>query len=193
MSQQSTQGFVFYGDGDAENKAAVGAIRTGLIIGAIITAVVAGIIFAWPGVTLAIVAVVFGLFILIRGIVRLIAGIFAPGFSAGGRVISIIIGVLLVAASIFMLRNLEGSLLVLGLLIGLSWIIDGIATLIESSRDGARGFSIVAGIIGILAGIVVLFVPVGGVVFLTYFTASVLIVLAILQLIGAIMVGKTRR
>lgn len=192
MSTQSTESFAFYGDGAEQNKKAVAVIRTGLIIGAILTAVVAGIIFAWPGITLAIIAVVFGLYILVRGVVRLVAGIFAPGYSAGGRVLSILLGVLLLAASVFMLRNLEGSLLVLGLLIGLSWIIDGIATLVESSRDGSRAWSIVTGIIGIVAGIVVLFVPVGGVVFLTYFTAIVFIVLAILQIVAAIMVGKAR-
>ncbi len=185
-------GFEFYGDAGSHNKQAVGAIRTGLVLGAVLTAIVGTVIFVWPAITLAIIAVVFGLFVLIRGIFRLVAGIFAPGISAAGRVLSIILGVLLIAAAVFVLRNLEAGLAVLGLLIGLSWIIDGIATLVESRNDGSRAFSIVTGVISIVAGVVILFVPVSGVAFLTLFAGAVFIVLAILQIVGAILVGRVR-
>lgn len=193
MTNSPTQNFVFYGDGASTNKSVVAAIRTGLVIGAIITAAVAAVIFAWPNITLGIIAVVFGIYVLIRGIIRLASGIFAPGLTGGGRTLSIVLGVLLIAAAIFMMRNLENSLAVLGFLIGLAWIIDGIATLIESSRDGSRAFSIVAGVVSIVAGIIFLLVPVTGVAFLTYFTAAVFVLLALLQVVGAVMVGKTRK
>ena len=192
MSQQNAQGFVFYGDSADQTKTVVKAIRTGLIIGAILTAIVGGLILAWPGITLAIVAVVFGIFILIRGIVRLAAGVFGPGLSAGGRTLSIILGILLIAAAIFVLRNLEAGLAVLGLLIGLSWIIDGIAMLVESAKGPARGFSTVAGIISVIAGVVVLFIPVSGVAVLTLLAGVVFLVLAVLQIVGAIVVGRKR-
>ncbi len=192
MSQQNVQGFVFYGDSADQTKTVVKAIRTGLIIGAILTAIVGGLILAWPGITLAIVAVVFGIFILVRGIVRLAAGVFGPGLSAGGRTLSIILGILLIAAAIFVLRNLEAGLAVLGLLIGLSWIIDGIAMLVESAKGPARGFSTVAGIISVIAGVVVLFIPVSGVAVLTWLAGVVFLVLAVLQIVGAIVVGRKR-
>lgn len=192
MSQQNVQGFVFYGDSADQTNAVVKAIRTGLIIGAILTAIVGGLILAWPGITLGIIAVVFGIFILVRGIVRLAAGIFGPGLSAGGRTLSIILGILLIAAAIFVLRNLEAGLAVLGLLIGLSWIIDGIAMLVESAKGPARGFSTVAGIISVIAGVVVLFIPVSGVAVLTILAGVVFLVLAVLQIVGAILVGRKR-
>ncbi len=192
MSQQNVQGFVFYGDSADQTNSVVKAIRTGLIVGAVLTAIVGGLILAWPGITLAVVAVVFGIFILVRGIVRLAAGIFGPGLSAGGRTLSIILGILLIAAAIFVLRNLEAGLAVLGLLIGLSWIIDGIAMLVESAKGPARGFSTVAGVISVIAGVVVLFIPVSGVAVLTVLAGVVFLVLAVLQIIGAIMVGRNR-
>lgn len=192
MSQENVQGFVFYGDSADQTKAAVKAIRTSLIIGGILTLLVGGVILAWPNATLAVIAVVFGLFILIRGIVRLAVGIFGPGLTAGGRTLSIILGILLLAAAIFVLRNLEAGLAVIGLLIGLSWIIDGIATLIESGKGASRGFSIFAGIVSIVAGVVVLFVPVTGVAFLVLLTGIVFLILGVLQIIGAIVVGRTK-
>jgi len=192
MSNSPTQSFVFYGDGAAQNKSVVAAIRTGLVIGAVLAAIVAVLIFSWPGV-LPTIAVIFGIYVLVRGIIRFTAGIFAPGLTGPGRTLSIILGVLLVAASIFMLRNLDSTIAVIGLLIGLAWIIDGIATVVESSRDRSRGVSLVAGIISILAGVVFLFIPSDGVLFLTYFTGAVFALLAILQLVGAFMVGRARR
>lgn len=192
MSNSPTQSFVFYGDGAAQNKSVVAAIRTGLVIGAVLAAIVAVLIFSWPGV-LPTIAVIFGIYVLVRGIIRLTAGIFAPGLTGPGRTLSIILGVLLVAASIFMLRNLDSTIAVIGLLIGLAWIIDGIATVVESSRDRSRGVSLVAGIISILAGVVFLFIPSDGVLFVTYFTGAVFALLAILQLVGAFMVGRARR
>lgn len=183
---------MFYGDSADQTKAAVKAIRTSLIIGGILTLLVGGVILAWPNATLAVIAVVFGLFILIRGIVRLAVGIFGPGLTAGGRTLSIILGILLLAAAIFVLRNLEAGLAVIGLLIGLSWIIDGIATLIESGKGASRGFSIFAGIVSIVAGVVVLFVPVTGVAFLVLLTGIVFLILGVLQIIGAIVVGRTK-
>lgn len=192
MSQQNVQGFVFYGDSADQTASAVKAIRTGLVIGAVLALLAGGFILAFPAGALAVIAVVFGIFILLRGIVRLALGLFGPGLSAGGRTLSIILGILLIAASIFVLRNLEAGLAVLGLLIGLSWIVDGIAMLVESGRGAVRGFSIVAGIISVIAGVVVLFVPVTGVAVLTIFTAIVFLVLGVLQVVGAIMVGRNR-
>ena len=193
MSDSPTPTFVFYGDGAAQNKSVIAAIRTALVIGAVFAAAVAGVIFAWPGITLGIIAVVFGIYVLVRGIIRFVSGVFAPGITGAGRTLSIILGVLLIAASIFMLRHLDDTLAVLGLLIGLSWIIDGIATVVESSRDTSRALSLVSGIVSILAGVVFLFIPANGVVFLTFFTAGVFILLAILQIVAAILVGKSRR
>jgi uncharacterized membrane protein HdeD (DUF308 family) len=192
MSNSPTQTFVFYGDGASANASVIKAIRASLVFGAIIAAAVAGVIFAWPGMTLAIIAVVFGIYVLIRGVIQFVTGAFAPGVTSAGRVLGIILGVLLIAASIFMLRNVENSLTVLGLLIGLSWILDGVAIVIAASRDRSRSISLIAGIVSIVAGIVFLFIPSDGVAFLTYFAGAVFVLLAVLQVIGAILVGKSR-
>ena len=192
MSQQNVQGFVFYGDSADQTAAAVKAIRTGLVIGAVLAFLAGGFILGFPGTALTVIAVVFGIFILLRGIVRLALGLFGPGLSASGRTLSIVIGILLIAASIFVFRNLEAGLAIIGLLIGLSWIVDGIAMIVESGRGAVRGFSLVAGIISVIAGVVVLLVPVGSVAVLTIFTAVVFLVLGVLQIVGAVIVGRKR-
>lgn len=186
----NTTSFAFYGDSQENARETVKAIQTSLIIGAVLSAVVGTILLAWTGAALFIVAMVLGIYFLVRGIVRLVSGIFAPGLTAGGRTLSIILGILLVVVGIFVLKNPGDSLALLGILIGLSWIIDGIATLVESSQAVSRGFAIVAGILGIIAGIVVLFVPLESVAVLTMIAGLFLVVIAIAQIIGAIVLGS---
>lgn len=186
----NTTSFAFYGDSQENARETVKAIQTSLIIGAILSAIVGTILLAWTGAALFIVAMVLGIYFLVRGIVRLVSGIFAPGLTAGGRTLSIILGILLVIVGIFVLKNPGDSLALLGILIGLSWIIDGIATLVESSQAVSRGFAIVAGILGIIAGIVVLFVPLESVAVLTMIAGLFLVVIAIAQIIGAIVLGS---
>ncbi|MEY4101901.1 MAG: hypothetical protein RIR88_35 [Actinomycetota bacterium] len=195
MSTPSTefQGFAFYGDGHETAKQTIKVIQTGLVIGAVLAAVFGGLILAWPGATLLVIAVLLGLYFLIRGVVRLVAGIFAPGLTAGGRTLSNILGILLIAVGIFALKNPGDSLAILGILIGLSWIIDGIATLVEASRAVSRGFAIAAGIISIAAGVVVLFVPIEGVAVLTLVAGIFLIVIAVAQIVGAIALGASAK
>ena len=186
----NTTSFAFYGDSQENARETVKAIQTSLIIGAILSAIVGTILLAWTGAALFIVAMVLGIYFLVRGIVRLVSGIFAPGLTSGGRTLSIILGILLVIVGIFVLKNPGDSLALLGILIGLSWIIDGIATLVESSQAVSRGFAIVAGILGIIAGIVVLFVPLESVAVLTMIAGLFLVVIAVAQIIGAIVLGS---
>jgi uncharacterized membrane protein HdeD (DUF308 family) len=195
MSTPSTefQGFAFYGDGHENTKQTIKVIQTGLIIGAVLSGIFGGLILGWPGATLLVIAVLIGLYFLIRGVVRLIAGIFAPGLTAGGRTLSIILGVLLIAVGIFALKNPGDSLALLGILIGLSWIIDGIASLIEASRALSRGFAITAGLLSIIAGVVVLFVPIEGVAVLAIVAGVFLLVIAVAQLVGAIALGSAAK
>ena len=189
----SLKGFAFYGDSANTAKATVKVIQTGLIVGAVLSALVGIIVLSWPLATLVVVAVLFGLYFLVRGIVRVAVGIFAPGLTASGRALSIVLGVLLIGVGIFALTNTAGTLAVIGILIGISWIIDGIATLVESSNKVSRGFAIAAGIISIIAGVVVLAVPLDGVAALTIIAGLFLIVLAVAQAMGAIVLASAAK
>jgi uncharacterized membrane protein HdeD (DUF308 family) len=195
MTTPNTQfkGFAFYGDSANTAKATVRVIQTGLIVGAILSALVGIIVLSWPMATLVVVAVLFGLYFLVRGTVRVAMGIFGPGLTVGGRVLSIVLGLLLAAVGIFALMNTTGTLFLLGILIGISWIIDGIATIIESSNKASRGFAIAAGIIGVAAGVVVLAVPIDGVATLIIIAGIFLIVLAVAQALGAIVLASAAK
>lgn len=189
MTQQT---FVFYGDGASHNKAAVSAIRGALVFGAVISLLAAGFIFLWPHVVLAVIAVVFALYILVRGVFRLVSGLFLSVLSPTGRVVSTLLGIFLLIAGGVLLTHLGAGVAVLGIIIGLSWLIDGIALILESGRGSNRGIGITSGIISIVAGAVVLFVPALSVQVLTYLVGGILALLGILQIVGAFAVGRAK-
>jgi uncharacterized membrane protein HdeD (DUF308 family) len=148
---------------------------------------------AFPQNSAILAAIIFGVFVLIRGIVRVIVGIGGPGLTGLGRTLSIITGVILLAAGVVILLNITVGVEVLAFIIGISWIIDGIATLIESSRAAARAFSIVTGIISILAGVAMFFLGGQGVAIIMIVIGAVALALAVVQVVGAIVVGRATR
>jgi uncharacterized membrane protein HdeD (DUF308 family) len=189
----SVNGFVYYGSSAEATKQTVRTVRTGLIIGAIITAIVGILMLAFPQSSAFLAAIIFGVFVLIRGIVRVVMGIGGPGLTGLGRTLSIITGVILLAAGVVILLNLTVGVEVLAIIIGISWIIDGIATLIESSRAAARAFSIVTGIISVLAGVAMFFLGGQGVAIIMIVIGAVALALAVVQIVGAIVVGRVSR
>ncbi|CAB4895584.1 MAG: hypothetical protein F2808_03395 [Actinobacteria bacterium] len=189
----NSRGFVFYGDSAQATKQTVQTVRTGLIIGAIITAIVGILMLSFPAKTAFLAGIIFGIFVLIRGIVRVVVGIGGPGLTGLGRTLSIVLGVVLLVAGVFILLDINLGIEVLAIVIGISWIIDGIATLIESSHAAARAFSIVTGIVSVLAGIAMFFLGTLGVELIMVIIGAIAIALAIVQVIGAIVVGRSTR
>jgi uncharacterized membrane protein HdeD (DUF308 family) len=74
--------------------------------------------------------------------------------------------------------------------IGVGWIIEGVMALAEAGRSGSAGWSIAFGILSILAGIVVLVLPVSSAAFLLLFAAIALIVLGIVGIVRAFTFGR---
>jgi uncharacterized membrane protein HdeD (DUF308 family) len=192
-SPTSVNGFIYYGNSAEATKQTVKTVRTGLIIGAVITAIVGILMLVFPEKTALLAGIIFGIFVLIRGIVRVVVGIGGPGLTGLGRTLSIIIGVILMAAGVIILVNITVGVEVLAIIIGISWIIDGIATLIESSRAAARAFSIVTGIISVLAGVAMFFLGGLGVALIMMVIGAVALALAVVQVVGAIAVGRVSR
>jgi len=192
-SSPEVQGFAFYGDGHETAKQTVKVIRTGLIIGAILSALFGVLILTATGQVLEVVAVLFGIYFLVRGAIRLGTGLFSGVYSAGGRVLSVLIGLLLIVVGVLAVLHPVEILAVIGILIGISWIVDGVVSIVESSKSPSKTFSVIAGIISVVAGFIVVLLPVKGVAVLTLIAGVFLLIIAVAQLIGAIMIGRAAK
>jgi len=185
-----TQRFAFYGDSKEEARNVARVLQTGLWIGAVLALLAGVAVLTWPGGSATVVAVIFGVYFLVRGAVRVIVGVFAPGLTGGGRALSILIGLLLVVVGVFALKSPAGILELIGLLIGVMWIIDGVATVVESGRGSSRGIAITLGVISIVAGVIVLFVPAAAIAVLVVLGGILLIVIGVAQITAAVSLGR---
>jgi len=128
----------------------------------IITVAVGIAALAWPGRTLVVVAVLFGIQLIVMGIFRFASAIASDDLSGGSRVLLALLGVLSLIIGLYAVRHVVITLLALAVLIGIFWIVSGAVELFMalSHREmRRRGWNSVIGAISVLAGIIVLAIP----------------------------------
>jgi uncharacterized membrane protein HdeD (DUF308 family) len=128
----------------------------------VITLLIGVAALAWPGRTLVVVAVLFGIQLIVTGIFRFAAAFASDDATGGTRVLLAVLGVFSLIIGLYAVRHVLITLLALALLLGIFWIISGAVELFTAlSHRGMRrrGWTATMGILSILAGIVVLVYP----------------------------------
>ncbi|MFD3508844.1 HdeD family acid-resistance protein [Nocardia sp. NPDC058666] len=156
-------------------------------------AVVLGIIvLVWPGPSLLVAGVLFGIYMVVSGIFQLVAA-FTHLPSTSFRVLSFISGVLSLIIGVFCFRDDLASIVLLGLWIGISWLFRGIAVLFAAISDSGvpgRGWQIFYGIVSALAGVVLIVWPISSIATLVWVVGIFLIVIGVMEIITAFGVRK---
>jgi uncharacterized membrane protein HdeD (DUF308 family) len=119
------------------------------------------LVLAWPGISILVAAVVFGVYLLIAGITQVIFA-FSLHVSAGGRVLLFISGAAALILAVLCFRSLAESILLLAIWIGVVFIFRGVATAISAISDPTlpgRFWHVFIGVISLLAGIVLIASP----------------------------------
>jgi uncharacterized membrane protein HdeD (DUF308 family) len=118
----------------------------------------------WPAVTVLALAVVFGIYALVDGVMRIIHTV--RDRDQGHRWLTIVGGVLSIAAGIVSLIWPQITAVALALLVGVWAVVTGISEIAAAIRlrKQIRGESFLAfaGLISVIAGIVILFRPLAG-------------------------------
>jgi len=164
---------------------ALGAAATGVVIGFMML--------VWPEATLKVVAALFGVWLLLHGVVRIVQAITRTASDGAERAIVGVIGVFFVVAGVLALRNLLASLTLLITIIGLMWLIGGIFELVSAfAGPGGRDrlWRVILATLSIVAALVVFFWPHLSLVTLISVTGVWLIVMGLIQ---AAMVFSARR
>jgi uncharacterized membrane protein HdeD (DUF308 family) len=131
---------------------AFGIITVGIGIAALV----------WPGRTLVVVAVLFGIQLIVLGIFRFAAAFATDDLTGGTRVLYALLGVLSLIIGLYAVRHILITLLALALLLGIFWIVSGaveLFTAVSHREMRNRAWNAVMGIISVLAGIVLLVYP----------------------------------
>jgi uncharacterized membrane protein HdeD (DUF308 family) len=172
-------------------RALLGRSRTLQIALGVVSAVAGALILAWPGGTLAAVAVLLGIQLIVGGVVRAVTAFTFDADSVAARILFLLLGVLLVILGILCLRSPLQTIAVLVLLFGLSSIVSGTLELFHGFTGGG-GWAIASGIVGILVGILVLSYPVSSVDTLIWLSGIALVVIGLTAIIGAFIPARRR-
>jgi uncharacterized membrane protein HdeD (DUF308 family) len=147
--------------------------------------VVAGVFaVAWPGPTVLVLAVLFGIQILVSGIFSFINA-FAADESGGTRVWYVIIGILGILIGLYAIRHIIVSVVALALLISIYWVAYGIAqiyTAIANQDAPNRGWMGFIGALSVIAGIIVIAWPAPSLVTLAIVFGIWLIIYGIMEI-----------
>lgn len=130
--------------------AAVGVFAVGLIL------------LAWPHATLAVVAILFGISLIVAGLVKLAEGFTAREAAGGRRAAYVLIGLVAVIAGLYCLRHHDVTIFLLAFVTGAFWVIHGAAELGVAVTAGpvrGRWLRVLGGVLSMAAGLVVLFWP----------------------------------
>jgi uncharacterized membrane protein HdeD (DUF308 family) len=158
-----------------------------LLVLGVLTMLLGIAVLAWPKATLTVVGVLFGLYLVISGVLQLVAA-FGTHVSAGLRVMAFISGALSILLGLFCFRGALESILLLALWIGIGWMFRGTTILMAAASDPtmpARGWQFFAGLLTAIGGIIVVVWPFHSIVVLTIFTGVWLLVMGFIEIITA--------
>ena len=164
-----------------------------LVVG--ILSVGLGLLFLlWPGRTVAVVAAIFGIYLLVSGVVQLVQG-FNKELSSGERALAVIIGIISIALGVMCFRDgIANGVYILSLFVGFSFLFRGIYQLIvgiQNKNVQGRGLLITAGVLGIIVGIVFLVAPFQSISVLAMIAGIWLILLGLIEIFYSFKVKKS--
>ena len=162
----------------------------------IITLLLGVVVLAWPDRTIKVVAILFGIQLLVAGIFYFVSAIAADNESGGARVLLALLGVLSFIAGLYALRHLLVTIAALALILGIFWIVNGAIEIFTALTDDTmhgRGWTVLMGLLSIAAGIVVLVWPGISLLTLAVVLGVWLLVLGIMEIVFAFQLRSAGR
>jgi uncharacterized membrane protein HdeD (DUF308 family) len=169
-----------------------GTWQATLVLGAV-TLILGLIVAIHPTGSLNVIAVLLGILMIISGLFHLIR-VFDP--KELHRVWLGITGLLFVVIGVILIRHLHLTRAVIGLIIGITWIIQGLTALIGGISGGVRegrGWWIAFGAISLVAGIVVTVTPASSLNVLAVLLGIWFIIMGVFEIIGGFMLRHALR
>jgi uncharacterized membrane protein HdeD (DUF308 family) len=163
--------------------------RTTMFVG-VVTLILGLIVSFKPSGSLNVIAVLLGILMILSGIFHLIR-IFDS--AERHRVWLGIAGLLYTVIGVVLIRHLHLTLALVGLVVGITWIVQGVVGLVAGlsggSREG-RGWWIFFGAVSLIAGIVVVSTPVNSLTVLAVLIGIWFIVMGLFEILGAFMLRR---
>ena len=183
------------GDSDAQPSSPsllAASWQATVILGAL-TLILGVVVSFHPTGSLNVLAVLLGILMILSGIFHLIR-VFDP--EEMHRVWLGIAGLMFIVVGVILIRHLHLTRAIIGLIIGITWIVQGLAGLIggisSDAREG-RAWWIAFGVISLIAGIVVAATPASSLNVLAVLLGIWFIIMGIFEIIGGLMLRRELR
>ncbi len=160
-----------------------------LVLG-VLTLILGIIVSFHPSGSLNVVAVLLGILTILSGIFHLVR-VFDQ--NEQHRIWVGIAGLLFVVIGVVLIRHLHLTVALIGLIIGITWVVQGLTALIGGLAGGVRegrAWWIAFGVISVIAGIVVVAAPVTSVNVLAVLLGIWFIVMGIFEIIAAFLLRR---
>lgn len=172
---------------------AVGRSWGWLLMLGVLTLLFGVVLLVWPGKTLVVIAVFLGIYLLVSGIFQIVAGFATSGLDGGMRALAVVAGIVSVLLGLFAFRSIAHSVVLLVLLIGFGWLFRGLVRMIAAIADKttvARGWQIAEGLLGALAGVVILIWPAPSLQVLAWISGIIFVLLGLIEVVAAFKVRR---
>ncbi len=163
-----------------------------IVVMGVLSVILGTLAIVYPGATIVTISIFFAAWLFVSGIFSLI-GSFRRDGDTGSRVLSAILGVISIIVGWVLLREPFQSVEVFIFVIGIFFLIQGVMTFIGAfAHKEGRNWAIISGLLGIVAGIIVLTYPISSAVTLALIGGIWLIILGIMQVIAGVRLRNSR-
>jgi uncharacterized membrane protein HdeD (DUF308 family) len=163
-----------------------------LVLG-VLTLIFGIIVSFHPSGSLNVVAVLFGILMILSGIFHLVR-IFDE--DERHRVWTGVAGLLSIVIGVVLIRHLHLTVALVGLVVGITWIVQGLSALIGGIAGGdreGRAWWIAFGVISVIAGIVVVSAPVSSLSALALLLGIWFVIMGIFEIVAGILLRHAIR
>jgi uncharacterized membrane protein HdeD (DUF308 family) len=175
-------------NGDEPSAGMLGASWQAALFLGVVTLILGLIVTFHPTTSLNVIAVLLGILLILSGIFHLIR-VFDP--RERHRVWLGIAGLLFIVIGVILIRHLHLTRSIIGLVIGLTWIVQGLTALIAGISGGVRegrAWWIIFGVISLIAGIVVVSAPASSLDTLAVLLGIWFVIMGIFEIIGGFLI-----
>lgn len=185
-----------YGDAALET-AALKSFKWMAIIGGLVSLIAGLLLIFWPEKTLLFLITLLGVWLIVVGIFRIVEGLTTKVVSGGHRALIAVVGVLYIVVGILCLRHLAESVKVLAVLLGLVWIVGGVAEIVtgfaRTHGTWPKIGTVLMGLLSVAAGLVLFFWPGISLTVLVWISGFWLIALGIIQIVLGLSSGRAAK
>jgi uncharacterized membrane protein HdeD (DUF308 family) len=168
---------------------------TPTIVAGAVSVLVGVAVLVWPDVSVVVLAWLFGIQLIVAGILQLVAAFWRDD-GVAARVLLGLAGAFSILVGLLCLRGPLQTAVLLGLLVGATWVVTGIIGIVHAigvGHDHGRGWGIASGILSTIGGAIVLLYPGASILVLTWLVGIVLLVTGLVVLVQGLTARRSGR